>query len=121
MARRRKVPGISPNPMTNLILTDIALRGVGRLARRVAEKSLLRTRFSGRTADKVVEGRSMGATLASVALARIATKSVPGAFAVGGGLLAKTLYDHARGGDAKREGRRDLRKRIKKADNKTSV
>jgi len=36
--------------------------------------------------------------LAGAALVRVATRSVPGAIVVGGGLLAKTLYDrrHAR-------------------------
>ena len=32
-------------------------------------------------------------TLIGTAVARIATRSVPGAIMVGGGLLAKTLYD----------------------------
>ena len=34
--------------------------------------------------------------IAGAALVRIATRSVPGAIVVGGGLLAKTLYDRRR-------------------------
>jgi hypothetical protein len=34
--------------------------------------------------------------IAGMALVRIATRSVPGAIVVGGGLLAKTLYDRRR-------------------------
>ena len=36
---------------------------------------------------------SLAGKIAGAALLRIATKSVPGAIVVGGGLLAKTLYD----------------------------
>lgn len=36
---------------------------------------------------------SLGKTLASGALLKIATRSVPGAIIIGGGWLAKTLYD----------------------------
>ncbi len=34
--------------------------------------------------------------IAGAALVRVATRSVPGAIVVGGGLLAKTLYDRRR-------------------------
>ena len=39
-----KVPAPSPNPMTNLILADIALRAGGSLLRRGVEKESLRAR-----------------------------------------------------------------------------
>ena len=39
---------------------------------------------------------SLLAGIAGAALVRIATRSVPGAIVVGGGLLAKTLYDRRR-------------------------
>ena len=38
----------------------------------------------------------MAQTLVGTALARIATKSVPGAIVVGGGMLAKALYERRR-------------------------
>ena len=115
MAKRR-IPGASPNPMTNLILTDILLRGVGRLTRRATEKQLLKLRYHERAAEKVVKGRSLKQTLVSTALARMATGSVPGALAVGGGMLAKTIYDRSKGRAAKRSGRRQVRDRMAQAD-----
>lgn len=88
----------SPNPMTNLVLADVALRGGGRLLRHVVERGLLGKALGPAKAESLIKGRSMGQTLLGTAIARIATRSVPGALLVGGGLLAKTLYDrkHAR-------------------------
>ena len=110
------LPGFSPNPMTNLILTDIALRGVSRVARRVTEQKLLSKRYTKDEAKKVMSGRSVGETLLAAAVARTATRSLPGAVLIGGGLLAKALYDRKRGRSAKIEGRRALHKRIAEAD-----
>lgn len=91
-----KVPAPSPNPMTNLILADIALRTGGALLRRGVEKGLIGTKLGSRKAGRVIKGRSMMQTLVGTAIARVATRSVPGAIVVGGGLLAKTLYDRKR-------------------------
>ncbi|AKM09830.1 hypothetical protein [Croceicoccus naphthovorans] len=114
---KRRIPGLSPNPMTNLIVTDIALRGAGRLARHFTEKALLRTRYSKDDAEKVVEGRSMAQTLAAVAVARIATRSLPGAAIVGSGILAKSLWDRSRGKrTARSEGRKQMRERMANAE-----
>lgn len=110
------LPGFSPNPMTNLILTDIALRGVSRVARRVAEQKMLSKRYSKENAKKVMAGRSVGETLLAAVVARAATKSVPGAVVIGGGLLAKALYDRRKGHSAKIEGRKALHKRIAEED-----
>ena len=89
--------GVSPNPMTNLLIADLVLRGGGQLMRHAVERGVLGLRFSPAKAKNIVKGRSMGQTLIGTALARIATRSVPGALLVGGGLLAKTLYDRRRG------------------------
>lgn len=86
----------APNPMTNLILADIALRGGGALLRRAVEQSLLGKVEGAAKAKRIIKGRTMTGTLVGSALARIATRSVPGAIVVGGGLLAKTLYDRKR-------------------------
>ncbi|MEZ5735290.1 MAG: hypothetical protein R3E09_05700 [Novosphingobium sp.] len=83
----------SPVPRTNLILADILLRGGNRLLRRGVERSLLTAKYSPGQAEKLMKNRTLLGTLASTALARVATRSVPGAIVVGGGLLAKTLYD----------------------------
>ena len=40
-AALRRAKGPSPNPMTNLIIADVALRGGGRLLRHVVERTLL--------------------------------------------------------------------------------
>lgn len=94
--RAQAAGGPSPNPATNLILADIALRGGGRLLRHAVERTLLGTKYSSAKARDIVAGRGMVQTLVGTAVARIATRSVPGAIIVGGGLLAKTLYDRGR-------------------------
>lgn len=44
--------------------------------------------------QKQVKKPSLGRRIASAALVRVATRSVPGAIIVGGGLIAKALHDH---------------------------
>ena len=80
-------------PMANMILADLVLRGGGALMRRAVETNLLGRRIGPGKAQKIIKGRSMGQTLLGTAVARIATRSVPGAILIGGGLLAKALYD----------------------------
>ena len=89
--------GISPNPMTNLLVADLVLRSGGQLMRHAVERGVLGLKFTPGKAKNIVRGRSMGQTLIGTALARIATRSVPGAILVGGGLLAKTLFDRRHG------------------------
>lgn len=83
----------TPNPMTNMILADLVLRGGGALLRRAVETQLLGRSLGKGKAQKIIKGRTMGQTLLGTAVARIATRSVPGAIIVGGGLLAKALHD----------------------------
>jgi hypothetical protein len=90
-----KVPPPSPNPMTNILLADIALRGGGQILRHAVERLVLGVKYSPEKAKDIVKGRSMAQTLISTAIARLATRSVPGAIIVGGGMLAKTLYDRS--------------------------
>jgi hypothetical protein len=105
-------PGVSPNPMTNLLLTDLVLRGGGQIMRHAVERTLLGTRYPKEKAKNIVKGRSMIQTIVGTALARIATRSVPGAIIVGGGVIAKTLYDRNRGQSARKEGAREVREQI---------
>jgi len=91
----KETKGFSPNPMTNLIIADVALRGGGRLLRHVVERTLLGVKYSPDKARDIVKGRGMAQTLVGTAVARVATRSVPGALLVGGGLLAKALYDRS--------------------------
>ena len=104
-----EVPGISPNPMTNLLLTDLVLRGGGQIMRHAVERTLLGTKYPKDKAKNIVKGRTMVQTMVGTALARIATRSVPGAIIVGGGMLAKTLYDRRQGtAAAKSKGKRKV-------------
>jgi len=98
------IHGPSPNPETNLAIADIALRGSTILARRAVEQALLGRGYAPRKAKAILKGRPLTETLLHGALARIALSSVPGAIAVGGGLIAKTLYDRTRARAAKIEG-----------------
>lgn len=100
----KNAPPPSPNPMTNLVIADVVLRGGGRLLRHLVETNVLKTAYSPDKARKIVKGRGLAQTLISTAVARIATRSVPGAILVGGGLLAKALYDRSKAGEAKVEG-----------------
>lgn len=95
-AKLDKVPGPSPNPMTNLILTDLLLRGSGQIMRHAVETSLLKTKYDAGKAKKIIAGRSLTQTLIATAVARLATRSVPGMILVGGGTLAKLLYDRSK-------------------------
>ena len=95
-AKLAKVEGPSPNPMTNLILTDLLLRGGGQIMRHAVEASLLKSKYDKTKAKKIIAGRSLTQTLVATAVARIATRSVPGMILVGGGTLAKLLYDRSR-------------------------
>lgn len=91
-----KLPGPSTNPATNLLIADIAMRGVGRIVRHSLQKGVLRTRYDRDKARDIVDNRSIVSALAIYGVTKLATRSVPGALLVGGGLLAKTLYDRSK-------------------------
>jgi hypothetical protein len=112
--RVEDVPPPSPNPMTNLFIADIALRGGGRLLRHMVERALLGSKYNPHTAKSLIKGRGMGQTLLGTAVARVATGSVPGAILVGGGLLAKALYDRRKGAEAEDKGHKALARRAAK-------
>lgn len=105
------IGGPSPNPNTNLIIHDIALRSVGRIVRLTLEKSLLARRYDRTKAKAIVENRSLIHTLAAYGVTKIATRSLPGAALVGGGLVVKTLFDRSK---SRRAARRDGEKALDK-------
>lgn len=113
-AGAKDVPPPSPNPMTNLIIADLVLRGGGRLLRNLVERNVLKAKYPADTAKSIVSGRGMAQTLVSTAIARVATRSVPGAILVGGGLIAKTLYDRRKGAEAKEKGKQAVARRVAK-------
>ena len=103
------IPGPSPDPATNLVMTDIALRAGSYLIRSLAEKRILGRRYGKADARQIVANRSVKQTVATLIVSRIATRSVPGAILVGGGLMAKTLFDHSKKRrNARRKGDRAL-------------
>ncbi len=104
------VPGPSSNPATNLLITDIAMRSGGRIMRMAMEKGLLRTKFDPELATEIIESRTLGKTLITYGISKIATRSLPGAALVGGGLLLRTLFDRSQ---TKRKSRRAGEKALK--------
>jgi hypothetical protein len=92
-----KVPGPSSNPATNLLIMDVAMRGLSMLVGRGIEKALLSTRYNRDKAADIVKGRPLIQSMAATGAARMATRSVPGFLLVTGGLLAKSLLDRSMG------------------------
>lgn len=76
----------------NRILAEIARKGGGKLLNTAVNKAL---------PPKEAAGAGLLGGIAGALAVRIATRSVPGAIVVGGGLLAKTLYDRRRAGKGK--------------------
>jgi hypothetical protein len=112
-----KVPGPSPNAATNLLIAEIAVASAGRMARRSMEKGLLKARFEREQATAIVEGRGMAHTMITAAVARVATRSVPGALLVAGGLFAKVVFDRSLSRrKARRRGDKTIEERTEDAD-----
>lgn len=103
-ARGEAVTGPSPNPASNLIMANALVRTGSILLRKAVDKRMLRGRFGKETAQSIVENQGMGTTLTSLALSRLASRSTTGAIAVGGGMIAKTLYDRRQAKKAQAKG-----------------
>ncbi len=108
--------GLVQNPVLAAIVTDIALRSGGRLIRNGLAKTILKPTIGAAQAKAAVGKRSMAEALIGTAVARVATKSLPGALMVGGGLLAKALWDRRKGREATAKGATLLAKRAAKDD-----
>lgn len=90
------------------------MRSAGRLLRLTLEKGLLGRRYGRDFAREAIENRSLLHTAAAYGATKIATRSLPGAALVWGGLLAKTLYDRRKSKRAaRRAGDRLLAKQAK--------
>lgn len=112
-----KIPGPSPNPATNLLIADVAMRGLSLLIESGLQRVVLRTKYDREKAAAIVKGRTMGQTIVATGVAQVASRSVPGFLAISGGLLGKTLLDRSKGRRAaKRAGEKTLTKQAKKAD-----
>jgi len=110
----REAPPPSPNPMTNLLIADIALRGGGRILRHLVEANVLKSKYSPDKARSIIKGRGMAQTLIGTAIARVATRSIPGALIVGGGLLVKALIDRKMGEESRQKGEQAVDRRAAK-------
>lgn len=91
----------------SLIVSEIILRALGRVTRQSLEKAVARRHYAPAKAKAIVEHRSILHTVAAYGVTKLATRSVPGALLVSGGLLAKTLFDR---GSTKRKSRRAAKK-----------
>lgn len=84
--------------LSNRLIAKIARTGGGKLLDKTAGK-LFPSVIGG---DATKPKSTIAGAIAGAAITRIATRSVPGAIAVGGGLLAKALYDRRRQARARR-------------------
>lgn len=103
------IPGPSPNAATNLLFADVVLRGVGTLSRRMVERAMLGARYDREKAREIVAGKTLGYNLTSYAVARLATRSLPGLAAAGVLVLGKALLDRGMArSEAEAKGHRQL-------------
>lgn len=115
--RPRKVPGISTNPATNVLIADVVLRGLSRLVRRNIEKAMLRAQYAPEEAKRILQGRTLGQKAMQITASRLAMRSVPGALLVTGGLLAKAMLDRSQSKrEAARAGRKKLQEQAENAE-----
>lgn len=91
---RGEEPGT--NPKSNLIMADLALRGLSVIARIAVEKALLRQRYNPRAAKEILSKGPLGQRMLLAGAGRLAARSVPGALLVGGGILGKVMLDRIR-------------------------
>lgn len=96
-------------PASNLMLADVIMRMGTGIVRKGVERTFLRGRYGKATAKNLTKNRSMGQTLTTTAIAKIGTKSIPGAALVTGGLVVKLLFDRSKA-------RQDARKRARLTD-----
>jgi hypothetical protein len=94
--RSEKVPGPSPDPSSNLVMADVAIWMGSYLVRRMVERRFLSGRYGKQIAKDIVRNRSIGQRLATMAIARFATGSLPGAAIVTSGMAAKVLMDRSK-------------------------
>ena len=84
-----------PKPETRALVTDVALRTVGRVMRQSANRKVVGSLISGQ-ARRAAKRGGLTSSLVGVIAARIATRSVPGALLVGGVLAVKAVRDYKR-------------------------
>ena len=90
------LPLPSPSATTNLVIADIVMRAAGGLLRNRMEKGMLVKSYDSARAERLVDGRSIAASVALWGASRLATRSPIGLAVVAGGLAAKVLYDRGK-------------------------
>ena len=95
----------SPDPVTNMVIADIVLRGAGAMLRQRLEKGLLTGQLEADKAKRLVESRGVIGSLALWGASRLAMRSPVGLAVVAGGLAAKVLYDRGKQVQARRGAR----------------
>ena len=107
--RTEEVPGPTDNPATNLLMADIVIRMGSYVLRNIVERGFLKGRYGKQTARDIVKNRTLKHSLLSVFVAKVATRSMPGAVIVGTGIFAKTLYERGKARQlSRREGDSEL-------------
>ena len=95
--KNTRLPVPSPNPATNLVITNIILRGASTLLRQNVEKKIARASSEDdQRASELLDGRTMITSLALYGASRLAMRSPLGLGVVVGSLAAKTLYDRGK-------------------------
>lgn len=83
--------------MANPLLATIVRKGGGKLLDLAVGRFIEAKPGENSDTPAKKPKRTLTKTIAGAAVTRIATRSVPGAIVVAGGILAKTLYDRRRG------------------------
>ena len=97
------VPGLSASKAAaSLVLADLVTRAGNSLLKHFVKSTIVKGSYDKKTAKALVGRRTPSQKVTALALAQVATRSVPGAAVVGAGLVAATIY---RRGKAKRDAR----------------
>ena len=87
----------SPNPVTNLLIVDIIVRGASTIFRQGIEKRVAQASLeTEEEAQDLLDGRTLLTTLGLYGASKLATRSRAGLGVVIGGLAVKTLYDRGK-------------------------
>ncbi len=98
--------GLSSNPVTNMVIADIVMRGASAVLRKRVETGMLTGTLAADQATKLVNKRGLISTVALWGASRLATRSPLGLVVVAGGLAAKVFYDRGKLLEAKRRPRK---------------
>ena len=93
--------GSGTGSATDSLLADLALEGGTYLLRQGIQRGILGQALPPGKAARKGKRRGLGSALVHGALLRLATRSVPGAILIGGGLLAKRLHDRRKAAKAR--------------------